>query len=117
VSVAGTLSSAVGGSIVGLAYYVIILLCGREAMMGFSTPPQWPLLIVTTLAGLLGSLIDSLLGATLQYSGQYWLLSAILDFGCNYPHIQTRFQFLRKSQKTTMQFHIHIQLPNIFHKA
>jgi len=71
VSVAGTLSSAVGGSIVGLAYYITVLLCGREAVMEVNTPPQWPLLIVTTLAGLLGSLIDSLLGATLQYSGQY----------------------------------------------
>jgi len=75
VSVAGTLSSAVGGSIVGLAYYVIVLVCGREAVIGVSIPPQWPLIIFTTLTGLLGSLIDSFLGATLQYSGQYWFLS------------------------------------------
>jgi len=71
VSVAGTLSSALGGSIVGLAYLAVILLCGREASMGVSTPPQWPLLIVTTLTGLIGSFMDSFFGATLQYSGEY----------------------------------------------
>jgi len=67
VSVAGTVSSALGGSIVGLAYYVVVLVCAREDV---NSPAQWPVIIVTTLTGLLGSLIDSLLGATLQYSGQ-----------------------------------------------
>jgi len=46
-------------------------MCGREPAVGVTSPPQWPLLIVTTLTGLLGSLIDSFLGATLQYSGEY----------------------------------------------
>jgi len=73
VSVAGTLSSALGGSIIGLAYFLVTLLCGSESAVGLSSPPQWPLLIVTTLTGLLGSLIDSVIGATLQYSGNYWL--------------------------------------------
>jgi len=68
--VVGTLASAVGGSIIGLAYYVVVLVCGREASLGVSTPAQWPLILVTTLTGLLGSVIDSFLGATLQYSGQ-----------------------------------------------
>ena len=71
VSVAGTLSSAVGGLVVGLAYYPVAVLCGREASVGGVTPPQWPLLVVTASTGLLGSLIDSVLGATLQYSGEY----------------------------------------------
>lgn len=66
VSVAGTLSSALGGCIVGLAYYIVILVCAREDV---NSPAQWPIIIVTMLMGLLGSLIDSLLGATLQYSG------------------------------------------------
>ena len=66
----GTFSSALGGSIVGFAYFVVILVCGREAAVGVDTSPQWPLVIVTTLTGLLGSLIDSFIGATLQYSGE-----------------------------------------------
>lgn len=33
------------------------------------SPVQWPLIIYGGIAGLLGSLVDSLLGATLQYSG------------------------------------------------
>lgn len=32
-------------------------------------PPQWPVIVFGGVAGLLGSVIDSLLGATLQYSG------------------------------------------------
>ncbi|XP_017754791.1 PREDICTED: transmembrane protein 19 [Eufriesea mexicana] len=31
--------------------------------------PQWPIIIIGGIAGLLGSVIDSVLGATLQYSG------------------------------------------------
>lgn len=34
-----------------------------------ASPPQWPLILFGGVAGLLGSVIDSLLGATLQYSG------------------------------------------------
>lgn len=34
-----------------------------------ASPKQWPIILFGGVAGLLGSLIDSLLGATLQYSG------------------------------------------------
>lgn len=34
-----------------------------------ASPPQWPLIVFGGVAGLLGSIIDSLIGATLQYSG------------------------------------------------
>jgi len=34
-----------------------------------SAPPQWPMITITMLSGLYGSVVDSLLGATVQYSG------------------------------------------------
>lgn len=33
------------------------------------SPVQWPIILFGGVAGLLGSIIDSLIGATLQYSG------------------------------------------------
>lgn len=32
-------------------------------------PPQWPIVIFGGIAGLFGSVVDSLIGATIQYSG------------------------------------------------
>lgn len=32
--------------------------------------PQWPIIVLGGIGGLLGSIVDSILGATLQYSGE-----------------------------------------------
>ncbi|XP_048245445.1 transmembrane protein 19-like [Haliotis rufescens] len=68
VTFTGTLSSIFGGFIVGVAYYVALLLCTTELSLSDS-PPQWPILLLATSAGFVGSIIDSYLGALLQFSG------------------------------------------------
>lgn len=64
----GLLVSFMGGMVVGLAYFVTVRLTATPYMQMVS-PPQWPLILCGGMAGLFGSVIDSLLGATLQYSG------------------------------------------------
>mmetsp|Transcript_8629 Transcript_8629/g.25692 ORF Transcript_8629/g.25692 Transcript_8629/m.25692 type:complete len:183 (+) Transcript_8629:378-926(+) len=66
VSAMGTLASALGGGLIGVTYWVLgLMLLVPDA----SIPPQWPLVPLGFLAGLVGSFIDSLLGATVQFSG------------------------------------------------
>ena len=64
----GTLSSLLGGAMVGAAYHASLTLIADVNQLEAS-PPQWPLILVGGLAGLIGSLVDSILGATVQYSG------------------------------------------------
>lgn len=68
VTLIGLVFSAVGGFVCGLTFFTFTHICvSREVMV--RSPPQWPLIVVGTIAGLVGSVIDSLLGATVQYSG------------------------------------------------
>lgn len=62
-------SSFLGGIAIGFTYFLVVhYVVDRNILAG--SPSQWPLIVFGGVAGLLGSIIDSLLGATLQYSGQ-----------------------------------------------
>lgn len=73
VSIFGLLFSLLGGTVVGLSYYLSVLYFVDSTVLAAS-PPQWPLVFAGSFAGLVGSLVDSILGATLQYSGQAFVL-------------------------------------------
>ncbi|XP_020824523.1 transmembrane protein 19 isoform X3 [Phascolarctos cinereus] len=66
VTAVGFLSSFLGGSLVGMAFFFTQLIFVNDLE---SSAPQWPVVAFAGMAGLLGSVIDSYLGATMQYSG------------------------------------------------
>ncbi|NXP07283.1 TMM19 protein, partial [Thinocorus orbignyianus] len=66
VSFAGLLSSLLGGMAVGTAYFITQLIFVTDLER---SAPQWPLIVFGAAAGFLGSIVDSYLGATMQYSG------------------------------------------------
>ncbi|KAG5314881.1 TMM19 protein, partial [Pseudoatta argentina] len=68
VSWIGLVCSVVGGLVVGLFYYIMVLNTVDTAVLQLAAP-QWPIIIVAAFGGLFGSILDSILGATLQYSG------------------------------------------------
>jgi len=76
VSWIGLVCSVVGGLVVGLFYYIMILNTVDTAVLQLAAP-QWPIIIVAAFGGLFGSILDSVLGATLQYSG-----NVLSDFVC-----------------------------------
>ncbi|XP_043912933.1 transmembrane protein 19 isoform X2 [Protopterus annectens] len=66
VTVVGFLSSILGGLCVGLAYFISQLICVSDLDI---SAPQWPLIVYGASAGFLGSVLDSYIGAVMQYSG------------------------------------------------
>ncbi|NXE22944.1 TMM19 protein, partial [Ardeotis kori] len=66
ITLVGLLSSLLGGMAVGIAYFITQLIFVSDLEI---SAPQWPIIVFGAAAGLLGSIIDSYLGATMQYSG------------------------------------------------
>lgn len=88
VSVIGLVVSLLGGMVVGLANYAMLIYT-IDADMLERSPAQWPIIVTGGFAGLVGSIVDSVLGATLQYSGNYIFFSFMYnDFWINILWIQ-----------------------------
>lgn len=66
VTMVGLASSLLGGTFVGIAYFLTQLIFVNDLDI---SAPQWPIIVYGGLAGLLGSIVDSCLGATMQFSG------------------------------------------------
>ncbi|KAG7495471.1 transmembrane protein 19 [Solea senegalensis] len=66
VTLVGLIASLLGGLTVGVAFFVTQLLTVSDLHMA---NPQWPIMVYGGVAGLLGSMVDSFLGAHMQYSG------------------------------------------------
>ncbi|XP_065718757.1 transmembrane protein 19 isoform X1 [Patagioenas fasciata] len=66
ITLVGLVSSLLGGMAVGIAYFITQLIFVTDLEI---SAPQWPVIVFGAAAGLLGSIVDSYLGATMQYSG------------------------------------------------
>jgi uncharacterized membrane protein len=69
VSWVGLIVSALGGLVVGSFHYFTVLYTVDSVVLELAAP-QWPIVVLGGVGGLLGSIVDSILGATLQYSGR-----------------------------------------------
>lgn len=65
----GFLASITGGLLVGIAYYVVLVTSMFVRGKSYGYPQQWPIILIGCAAGFIGSVVDSILGATVQYSG------------------------------------------------
>lgn len=69
-SLLGTAASAAGGAFIGFVFWFMSFFAISSSLSSPSNlsrdNAQWPMIVVGLVAGVLGSLIDSLLGATIQ---------------------------------------------------
>ncbi|XP_068633477.1 transmembrane protein 19 [Battus philenor] len=68
ITLVGTVFSTIGGLVIGISHYLTNFYLS-DASLWLYAPPQWPIILFGAFAGFFGSLVDSILGATLQYSG------------------------------------------------
>ncbi|XP_050537994.1 transmembrane protein 19 isoform X2 [Daktulosphaira vitifoliae] len=86
----GLLLSLLGGLVIGVANYLMLIYTVDSDLLAQS-PPQWPIIIIGAFAGLIGSVVDSVLGATMQYSGFNRDTGTIVEHpGKNIVHISGR---------------------------
>eukprot|EP00210_Caulerpa_lentillifera_P002076 g1991.t1 len=102
VSLLGLLASAFGGATIGLTSFLFVILT-RGGSFSFQTiiSSEWPLVLLGVFGGLFGSLVDSLLGATLQYSGLDQNINKVVNRPKNATHKIERISgidFLSNSQ-------------------
>lgn len=76
------MASFLGGLVVGVAYFVTQLLLISDLHLA---DPQWPIILYGGVAGLLGSMLDSFLGAHMQYSGSSADLTSCLRLYPSFP--------------------------------
>jgi len=69
VTVIGLVCSLLGGLVIGAAYWLGIVMSAASLDLALA-PTQLLVILVGGLGGLLGSLLDSLIGASLQFSGK-----------------------------------------------
>ena len=78
VTAVGVLCSAAGGLAVGVVYFITLILFLEFDKLGITWTSQLPVVVIGGVAGLFGSLVDSLLGATIQFTGYSTKLDTIV---------------------------------------